>query len=123
VNAWSFGKSALRATGLVCGAILLSTCQTMAQTGRVNACGTTCAEVLVQYYDDGKVAILDSKTRQEIAACHLCDPKDASCKRPACKAGGTISDATTLHLLKSHRSPGCTTFCNSRTGTCTEYCN
>ena len=124
MNAKSFVQSALRVLVGVGAVLFLATCQSMAQTGQFHGCKgaeKTCFEVTLQYHDDGRVELVDSRTRQALPSCRICDPKDAGCKNP-CKAGGTITDAQTLNLLKSHASPGCTTICNTRTGVCKEYC-
>lgn len=113
--------------GLALGSLvfLLAMGHAMAQPkkeGMVNECGTGCAEVTVRYSDDGKVEIVDSKTRRAIPTCRICLPNDAKCANPCKGSKGTLDHVYTIQLLKTHNSPGCTLFCYPN-GHCKETCS
>ena len=80
--------------------------------GQVNECGTGCAEVTIRYSDNGNIQIVDSKSRRAIPSCRICPSTDDKCKTTCVGAKGTIDHVTTIQLLKTHNSPGCTLFCS-----------
>ena len=107
---------------LVVAALLAGASQALAQEGQIQPCDEkspgNCVEVLVRYWENppagtAKVWILDAKTRKAMPTCQICDPKDAGCKSPCTDlAGTTVSDARTLLLMQSHKSPGCYYICS-----------
>ena len=118
---------------LACAVMALGIGKSLAQSeGMLQECsGTrgTCVEVLLRYSEqpsagNPKVQLLDPRTRQTIPTCRICDPKtDKGCTQESrCQgAQGIISNAGTLLLLQTHKSPGCYVICNSD-GWCKERC-